>query len=203
MVGQQQNYCSECGSPVKIGENYCAFCGVKLNEVSPIEHFAKASSELPIKGWEVTSEKISKHEKLINEFPIGNYIITSRCKLDKHFGYIVVSDNGFAWRIKEGFRTASWNYGKKKWVRWYDVYSITPKKLGEIEIVVKLRKNGALQLDNNGNYKTKKWKLAIYKNTRENSEDWNKRLESFNEIILEIYNRNKVDTDPHVSDSVI
>ena len=202
-MGQQQNYCSECGSPVKIGENYCAFCGVKLNEVSLVEPSVKTSSELPIKGWEVPSEKISKHENLIKEFPIGNYIITSKSKLDKHFGYIIVSNNGFAWRIKEGFRTASWNYGKKKWVRWYDVYSITPRKPGEIEVIVKLRKNGMLQLDQSGKYKTKKWKLTIYKNKRESLDDWNKRIESFNDIMLEIYNRNKIDTDPYESDSVI
>ncbi|MFX1337812.1 MAG: zinc ribbon domain-containing protein [Promethearchaeota archaeon] len=203
MVQQDQSFCSECGNPVKKGQSFCSYCGSKLSEIAVTNITSRAQLQFPIKGWEIAPERVKKYEKAMQELPIGDPIITSKCKLDRAFGLLIVSDVGFAWIIKETMRTSRWNIGKKKWVRWHDVYSIVPKYQGQIQVTVKIRKNGTLQLDNDGNYKTKRWKLTINKNKREEEAHWRDRQASFNNIMLEIYNRNKGETDPPTSDSRI
>jgi len=158
---------------------------------------------LPIKpGWEVSSDRVEKLEKLTGDFPIGDLIITSKCKLDKENGLLLVSDNGFAWRIQAGFKRGMYSIGKDKWVRWCDVANIIQKKNGVAIVELKIRKKGgALIIDKKSNPKIKKWKLTMQRNKEEESSHFKERLQSFNNIMLEIFNRNKVTTDPPTSDS--
>jgi len=154
-----------------------------------------------MEGWEVSHDRIGKFEKMMAQAPIGDPIITSKCKLDKENGLLVVSDNGFAWRIQMGMGTARWSAGKNKWVRWHDVASIIPKKQGQSQVVLKIRKNGTLKLDKKGNCKTKSWKLTLNRNKDEQKPHFKLRQEAFNNILSEIYGRNRVETDPPTSDS--
>jgi len=154
-----------------------------------------------MEGWEVSRDRIEKFEKMIAQAPIGDPILTSKCKLDKENGLLVVSDAGFAWRIKVGPFTNAWDSKKRKWVRWHDVANITPKQNGQAQVVLKLRKDGALKLDKKGNIKTKRWKLTINRNKDEQKPHFSIRQESFNNILLEIYDRNRVEADPPTSDS--
>ena len=79
-------------------------------------------------GWEVSPDRVEKFEKMLSTDPVGDPIITSKCKLDRENGFIVASDNGFAWRIQTGFSTSMYSMGKSKWVRWHDVDRIDLKK---------------------------------------------------------------------------
>ena len=159
-----------------------------------------------MEGWEVSRDRIDKFEKMLAQAPIGDPILTSKCKLDKEDGLLVVSENGFAWRIQMGMRHASvmraaMSSGKNKWIRWHDLADIIPKKNGQVQVVLKLRKNGALKLDKKGNYKTKRWKLTLNRNKDEQKPHFRIRQESFHNILLEIYDRNRVEADPPTSDS--
>ncbi len=159
-----------------------------------------------MEGWEVSPDRIDMYEKMQSMDAIGEPIITSKCVLDKDNGFLVVSDDGFAWRIKMGMRQAgimraAMSSGKSKWVRWHDVANITPKKNGQILVHLKIRKKGALLKDKKGNYKVKKWKLTIRKAKGEEKDSFKQRLETFNTIMLEIFSRNAVKEDPPTSDS--
>ncbi|MFX1275401.1 MAG: hypothetical protein ACFFAH_02920 [Promethearchaeota archaeon] len=159
-----------------------------------------------IEGWEVSPDRIKMFEKMMSTDAVGDPIITSKCVLDNENGFLIVSDDGFAWRIKLGMRQAgairaAMASGKSKWVRWYDVANITPKKNGQILVHLKIRKKGSIIKDKKGNYKVKKWKLTIRKNKGEQKDQWKQRLEAFNNIILEIFSRNAVEEDPPTSDS--
>jgi len=159
-----------------------------------------------LEGWNVSPDRIKMYEKMIGMDPIGDPILTSKCVLDNENGFLIVSDNGFAWRIKMGMRQASvmraaMSSGKSKWVRWHDVANITPKKNGQSLVALKIRKKGTVILDKKGNYKIKKWKLTIRQNKGEPKADWRVRQSSFNNMILEIFNHNKVETDPETSDT--
>jgi len=154
-----------------------------------------------MEGWEVSRDRTGKFEKMMAQAPIGDPIITSKCKLDREHGLVVVSDNGFAWRIKMTMNTSRFAAGKNKWVRWHDLADVIPKKVGQVQVVMKLRKNGALKIDKKGNYKTKSWKLTIEKNKDEQKPHFKMRQEAFNNIFTEIYGRNKVEADPPTSDS--
>lgn len=163
-----------------------------------------------IEGWECSTDRIEKYQKMVATDPIGDPIIVSKCALDNDNGLLVVSDAGFGWRIQMGMRQISGgairiagSAGKSKWVRWHDVGDIILKKPNQILIRPKLRKNGVLVLDKKGNYKLKKWKLTLGKSKGEQKADWRKRLDTFHTIIMDIYNRNRVDKgkDPASSDS--
>ncbi|MFX1275402.1 MAG: zinc ribbon domain-containing protein [Promethearchaeota archaeon] len=211
MDQQEKFYCPTCGKAIKVGLNFCTNCGVKLSELDVNVTISEAPPQsqttnvlegnLLMKGWEVSPDRIDKFNLIIAENPLGSPIITSKCKLDNQNGLLVVSDSGFAWRIQVGFKTSAWNTGKDKWIRWYDIANIIPKKHGQVLVELKIRKYGSLLLDASGNPKIKKWKLTIKPNKGEPKDQWMQRLETFNDIMLEIYNRNKVDTDPTMSDS--
>jgi hypothetical protein len=153
-----------------------------------------------MQGWEVSPDRVESYEKMMGMDPIGDPIITTKCRLDSENGMIIVSDNGFAWRIKITFaRGAAISAGKSKWVRWYDVSDLMPKKDGVIIAFLKVRdKNGALKPG-----KIKKWKLMILPNKGEDKVTAAEKKAAFNNIMLEIFQRNKVDTDPPTSDSRI
>ncbi len=207
MVQQEKSTCPACGKVTKIGQKFCISCGIKLSEVSETVTTTVAPPQLqttenfPMKGWEVSPDRIKMYEKIMSLDPVGDPIITSKCKIDRENGFLIVSDNGFAWRIKMGMTTSMYSSGKSKWVRWHDVANIIPKKNGQILVELKIRKNGALIVDGKGKYKIKRWKLTIKPNKGESSYPWKQRLDTFNNIISEIFNRNKVDTDPPTSDS--
>ncbi len=164
---------------------------------------------MPIKeGWEVSPDRIKMYEKIMSTDPVGDPIITSKCTLGSDNGFLVVSDNGFAWRLKMGYKQVrggalriGLSAGKSKWVRWHDVANIIPKKNRVIIAQIKIRKKGALKVDGKGNPKIKKWKLVLDKNKGETKDQWKKRLDDFNGIMLEIFNRNKVETNPATSDT--
>ncbi len=121
-----------------------------------------------MEGWEVSPDRKEVFEKMINMDSIGDPIITSKCVLGKENGLLIVSDNGFAWRIKNtAMRGSLISAGKSKWIRWHDVANIIPKKDGQILVEIKLRKRGSLILDKKGYYKIKKWKLTIRQNKGE------------------------------------
>ena len=97
-------------------------------------------------GWEVSSDRMEKYEKMISQDSVGDPIITSKCKLNKDLGFLVASNNGFAWRIQAGMRTSMYSMGKSKWIRWHDVDRIDLKKEGVILVYIKVRnKDGTLK----------------------------------------------------------
>jgi len=122
-------------------------------------------------------------------------------KIDKENGFLVVADNGFAWRIKMGFTTGLASAGKSKWVRWHDVANIAPKKDGQILMELKLRKKGNLIKDGKGNYKLKKWKLTMQPNKGEPKANFLERRKQFNSLMIDLFLQHKTDTDPPTSDS--
>ena len=221
MDSQEKWLCPACGKAIKVGLSFCTNCGANLSEYEGIE----TTSEVPpqpqtaieapsppqtgvnvggsslIEGWEISTDRIDKYEKMISTDPIGNPIITSKCKLDRENGLLVVSDNGFAWRIQMGFTTGFGSAGKSKWVRWHDVSNITPRKDGVILVELKIRKYGSLLLDGAGNPRKKRWKFTIQQNKEEPRPNFIQRQKDFNNIMSELYERNKGEADPPTSDS--
>ena len=155
-------------------------------------------------GWEVSSDRVEKFEKIISSDPIGDPLIASKCRLGKDNGLIVASNNGFAWRIQTGFSTSMYSMGKSKWVRWHDVDRIDLKKEGFLLAYIKVRdKNGTLKLDGKGNAKLKKWALILNRNKDEDKGYFMQRRSAFFGVMSDIFNQNKGDTDPPTSDSRI
>ncbi len=155
-------------------------------------------------GWEVSPDRIEKFEKMLSSDPVGDPIITSKCKLNKDIGFIVASTNGFSWKIQGGMRTSMYSMGKSKWVRWHDVDKIDLKKEGVLLVYIKVReKNGPLKIDGKGNPKLKKWQLVLNQNKNEEKSHFRQRQAAFFGIMSDIFNPRKVDTDPPTSDSRI
>ena len=155
-------------------------------------------------GWEVSSDRVEKYEKIISSDDIGDPIITSKCKLGKDIGFIVASNNGFSWRIQGGMRTSMYSMGKSKWVRWHDVGRIDQKSEKVIIAWIKVReKNGPLKLDGKGNPKLKKWPLVLSQNKNEEKGHFLQRRSNFYKIMSDLFNQNKGDIDPPTSDSRI
>jgi len=148
-------------------------------------------------GWEVSSDRMEKYEKMIGQDSVGDPIITSKCKLNKDLGFLVASNNGFAWRIQAGMRTSMYSMGKSKWVRWHDVDRIDLKKEGVILVYIKVReKDGTLKPG-----KLKKWQLVANQNKNEDKGHFAQRRAAFFSIMSDIFNQNKGDTTPPTSDS--
>ncbi len=137
---------------------------------------------------------------------VGEPIIISKCKIGKSYGLLVVSDNGFAWRIQYSFmRDGLKDIGKSKWVRWYDVERIIPDKpkKGRIKIEIVKRKKGKLIKDGRGNPKITRWRLTASQNRGELYSHFVNRRKDFYRIIQEIFEKNKTDKIPITSDSRI
>ena len=96
-----------------------------------------------IEGWEVSHDRVEMYEKIMATDPVGDPIITSKCRLDEkkgslvgHVGngLLVVSDNGLAWRIRVGVDITGISYmtksGKSKWLRWHDIENISRRQDG-------------------------------------------------------------------------
>ena len=139
---------------------------------------------------------------------VGEPLLTSKCVLNSDNGFLIVSENGFAWRIKVSggmvFRMgvmAAIQSGKSKWIRWCDVLYIEPKKSGQIQVAIKLRENGVLILDRKGNNKLIKWILTIKPRSGEPRENFRDRQRSFKSIMFEIFGQYKVEGDPPTTDS--
>lgn len=161
---------------------------------------------MPImEGWEVSPDRVEKYEKMMGQDNVGDPIITSKCRLSKENGFLVVSDNGFAWRIHVTYmRGSMYSMGKSKWVRWHDVYNLVEKKPGVLVVWVVVRqKDGSPKLDKKGNPKAKKWLLILQQNKGEEKPHFRQRQADFYNIFSQIYNRNKVETIPATSDSRI
>jgi hypothetical protein len=161
-----------------------------------------------IEGWEVSPNRIEKYEKIVSSDQVGEPILTSKCALNNDNGFLIVSENGIAWRIKVsagqvfqmGAMSAALS-GKSKWIRWCDVFYIEPKKKGQILVAIKKRQNGILNLDKKGNYRLNKWTLTIKPNSEETGENFSDRQRSFKSIMFEIFDQYKVEDDPPTSDS--
>lgn len=151
-----------------------------------------------MEGWEVSRDRIEKYQKMLSMDAVGDPIITSKCKLDRANGFLIVSDNGYAWRITGGSAISA---GSSKWIRWHDVANLIQTKPGQILVEMKLRKKGLLIADKFGNPKIKKWKLTIKPNKGEPGANFKQRQQYFHNLTSQIYNRNKVVTDPPTSDS--
>jgi len=158
-----------------------------------------------LEGWEVSSDRVEKYEKMMSTDNVGDVILTSKCRLNKENGFIIASNNGFAWRITiTAMRGSPMRSGKSKWVRWHDVDRIDLKKVGVLYAYVKKRdSNGALKLDGKGMVKIKKWPLIVQQNKNEDKGHFRQRQAAFFNIMSDIFNQNKGDTDPPTSDSRI
>jgi len=156
-------------------------------------------------GWDVSTDRIGKYEKMISTDPVGDPIITSKCRLARENGFIIASNNGFAWRIQmTAMRGSMYSSGKSKWVRWHDVDRIDLKKEGVLISYIKVRtKSGTLKVDGNGNPKLKKWPLILQQNKNEEKSHFRQRQAAFFGIMSDIFNQYKGDTDPPISDSRI
>ena len=206
---QEKWICPACGKVIKVDLKFCTYCGVNLSEFKEIETTSRTPPQLQTtdylgsslkEGWEVPPDRIDKYHKMMAKYPIGSPIITSNCVLDTTNGFLIVSNNGFAFRFKSSFGPS--NYGSLRivWMRWHDVFDIYSKKK-KVNINIKIRKKGSLKLDRKGNYKLRNLVLFIRKSKHEQKLQWEQRLESFYNIMLEIFNRNRVETDPLTSDS--
>ena len=156
-----------------------------------------------IEGWEVSPDRVEMLEKILSSDDVGDPVFTSKCKLGADNGLLVASDNGFAWRLKMGMNTSLYSAGKSKWVRWHDVAGFIPKKPGVLITQVKVRKKGDLIIDGKGNPKVKKWPMKIAQNKNEDKTHFRQRQEVFNQLMMDIWNKNRGDTDPPTSDSRI
>ena len=58
-----------------------------------------------IEGWEVSPDRLDKFEKMLRTDPIGDPILTTKCMLGGDNGFLIVSDNGLAWRIQVSYGT--------------------------------------------------------------------------------------------------
>lgn len=156
-------------------------------------------------GWEVSSDRVDKYEKMLSSDPIGDPIITSKCRLARENGLLIASNNGFAWRIQmTAMRGSIYSAGKSKWVRWHDVDRIDLKKEGVLITYIKVRgKGGTLKIDGKGNPKLKKWPLILIQNKNEDKGHFLQRRSAFFSIMSDIFTQNKGDTDPPTSDSRI
>ena len=159
MVQQEKSICPECGVAPKIGQKFCTFCGAKLSEVNATEPTSGAPPPLlttddnyfPIKGWEVSYDRTNMYLLMMANLPIGNPIIASKCRLGGTKGFLIVSDNGFAWRFKWSILNPEHGYCNV-WIRWHDVAIIIPKKKGQVLVVIKKRKKGSLKFNRKGLY---------------------------------------------------
>ena len=136
--------------------------------------------------------------------PIGDPIITSKCKRRDDKGFLIASNNGFAWRIKLQMSPYAELYaGKSRWVRWHDVHDITGKRDGVLLITVKKQKKGKLIVDSKGNPKLLNWKMVLKKNKKEDKAHFLQRKAAFYDIMVDLFNQNKGEIDPPTSDSRI
>ena len=156
-----------------------------------------------IPGWELSSDRGDMFNKMMGMDPIGDPLLTSKCKLDADNGLLIVSETGFSWRLKMGMNTPLMSAGKSKWVRWHDIADIMPKKDGVLILFVKVRKDSALIVDKKGNPKIKKWRLILNANKNEDKHHFIERRAQFNTLMIEIFNHNKGTVDPPTSDSRI
>ena len=215
MNPQEKLICPACNKAIKVGIKFCTNCGVMLSEFNGIETIIEDSASASpdtateenklINGWDVSPDRIKKYRKMMAQFPLVDPIITSKCRLAGDPGFLVVNDYGIAWRfqrtfIYRGAESATPKY-TRVWIRWYDVANIIPKKKGEVLVVVKRRKKGVLKLDKGGRYKLKRIKFKINRNKGEQKSHFKQRQDSYNDIMLEIFNRNRVEVDPPIGDS--
>jgi hypothetical protein len=151
-------------------------------------------------GWEVSSDRYEMYEKMMSMDNVGDPIISSKCRLNKDNGFVIISNNGFAWRIKiTAMRGSPLMSGKSKWVRWHDVDRIDEQKAGVLVLYIKVReKDGSLKLG-----KLKKWKLILQQNKDEEKDHFRQRQADFFSVTSDIFNQNKGDSDPPTSDSRI
>ncbi|MHA2394425.1 MAG: hypothetical protein ACXAEX_21005 [Promethearchaeota archaeon] len=168
-----------------------------------------------IEGWEVSPDRHEKFEKMLSTDPIGDPLLTTKCMLGSDHGFLVVSDNGLAWRIQITYGTTApvFKTGKSKWIRWHDVANIIPisgqkmgtktNKPGWVFLEVKRRKKGTLVTDKRGNPKTKKWRLIIRPNKNEEKSHFNQRLATFYDLLMELFNKFRIDENLPISDSRI
>lgn len=156
-----------------------------------------------MEGWELSPDRQQQYDIIMERYPVGDPILISKCRFEPENGLIVVSDNGFAWRMKGGFKGSFGVHGKNKWVRWHDIAEIKLKKKGQLLLLIKTRKNGELKLNRKGKPKTKKYILTLKPNQGEEKAKWKLRRENFYNIFSEIYNKNKGDSDPPTSDTEI
>lgn len=159
---------------------------------------------MPIKeGWEISPDRVEWYEKITGRYDVGDPFLTSKCMRGKDNGFLVVSDKGFAWRIKMGFSSSMWQSGENMWIRWHDLYEVIPKKPGIILIKVKKRnmKSKEILLNKKGDYIFKKWALKIVRNAKEEKENWLNRQQTFNDLFIKTWEEHQLAEDPAQSDT--
>lgn len=188
----------------------------KLEKIVEKEEMIGTKMEV---SWEISPDCKGIYEKIASTDPLGNLIITSKCKLEEKTGsflvsnlgngFLIASDNGLAWKKRVGVDITGISYisGKKwrsKWIRWHDVANIVPikpVKKGQIWVHIKKRKGGALILDKKGNYNLIKWKLTLNRNKAEAGSHFIQRRANFGNIMLDTFKQKQVEIDPPSSDS--
>jgi len=155
-----------------------------------------------MEGWELSPDRKKVFEKMMATDPIGDPILISKCQLGRQYGTLIVSNNGFAWRLKGGYRTSVYQIGTTKWVRWHDVSRIIPEKpeKGVIKIECFKRKKGNLVVKK-GKPKIFRWRAIVNQNKGEKKHHFIERRKDFYRLMNEIFERNKVLQIPEVSDS--
>ncbi len=158
---------------------------------------------MPIKlGWEVSPDSNRILRKLLEIFPIGDPIITSKCKFDGDKGFLVVSDNGLAWTIKIGIKSTVFDLGKKKWVRWYDVVNVAWSKDGFVLVqALQRKKDGEIKRKKEKEYKTNDLRLNLERNKDEPKDQFKERKARFGDIMWEIFQKNQARIPPAKTDS--
>lgn len=162
---------------------------------------------MPLKpGWEVSPDREKQFQAIVETVPIGEPIITSKCKVDGDNGFLVAGKNGWAWTGKAGLMKLItgdfWSLGKKKWVRWYDVYKMgyNEKGLAVVE-AVKRNKDGTVKKKKDGVPKTKAMILIADRNKDEPKDKWKERKKMFGEEFYMIFEKNKARVPPAETDS--
>jgi len=135
----------------------------------------------------------------MEEFPVGEPIIASKCDYMAEHGLIVAGKNGFAWRPKLGKHN-------RKWVRWGDVANVIPAnpKYGIIQVqMYKRDKKGNLIIKKGNPIMTskRKMKLTARINNGEDKAYYKKRRYDFPRLMMELHEKYKPAEIPATSDS--
>lgn len=157
-------------------------------------------------GWEVSPDREKMFQAIVEKVPIGEPIITTKCKVDGDNGFLVAGENGWAWTGKASLMKLVtgdfWSLGKKKWVRWHDIVEIDNYAKGNVYVkAVKRNKDGTLKMNKDGRPKTTELHLRCDRNQDEPKDQFKERREKFGNALMVIWFDNKVDEYPDETDS--
>jgi hypothetical protein len=142
------------------------------------------------------------YQELLAEDPVGDPILTTLIQFQKKVsGIIAVSDNGISWRLVD--RVIAGGSYKNKWIRWHDVARIIPEniKKGKLKLEMYKRKNGALIMNKKGEPKRFRWRFWIGRAKGEPKKLFKAKRKDYYRLMNEIFEKNKTDEIPLISDS--